>query len=100
MVYEIRRVKVQRYRFYATRKLFVFNSSYRNARKWADSPMDTCFVCGDKFREGDEIHLLFSRDITGNKVACRKCALMVQSELTKDKEDRHDQREPVSAPNC
>ena len=84
MSFTMERQITVKYSFYAVREdICLFNQNYRKARS-SDNPMDTCFVCGKSFSEQEKVTLLFSRDRTGNQVACKPCGIDIKNELSKE----------------
>lgn len=54
------------------------SQEYRDIRSRLSKPMDTCYWCNHKFKDGEMMALIFI-DRSGNKILCQSCATEMES---------------------
>lgn len=57
---------------------------FRRQRRGLDDPMDKCFLCGHRFKDGEMMSLARIIGQGGNRILCQECAgeLLASQEVT------------------
>ena len=71
------------------RIMWIYKDFVRTRQRVGMTSTKTCFMCGHKFKDDDNLHLIITDH--GNKIVCEKCNNEVLRRLNNEKQWQNEQ---------